>query len=111
LPYASDYSGSFSAQYVFDLGSLGQVTPLAVLTFSSGFYGQPANSILDKQDAYTKIDLRVTWDINDNLSVAGFVNNVTDEATATRFVWGGGGAMQASYAPPKLWGIKASLRF
>jgi hypothetical protein len=39
------------------------------------------------------------------------VNNVTDEATATRFVWGGGGAMQASYAPPKLWGIKASLRF
>jgi iron complex outermembrane receptor protein len=111
LPYASDYSGSFSAQYVFDLGSLGQVTPLAVLTFSSGFYGQPANSILDKQDAYTKIDLRVTWDINDNLSVAGFVNNVTDEATATRFVWGGGGAMQASYAPPKLWGIKANLRF
>ena len=111
LPYASDYSGSFSAQYVFDLGGLGQVTPLAVLTFNSGFYGQPANSILDKQDAYTKLDLRVTWDINDNLSLAAYVNNVTDEATATRFVWGGGGAMQASYAPPKLWGIKANLRF
>jgi len=111
LPYASDYSGSFSAQYVFDLGGLGQVTPLAVLTFNSGFYGQPANSILDKQDAYTKIDLRVTWDINDNLSLAAYVNNVTDEATATRFVWGGGGAMQASYAPPKLWGIRANLRF
>ncbi len=111
LPYASDYSGSFSAQYVFDFGGLGQVTPLAVFTFNSGFYGQPANSILDKQDAYTKLDLRVTWDVNDNLSFAAFVNNVTDEATATRFVWGGGGALQASYAPPKLWGIKANLRF
>lgn len=111
LPYASDYSGSFSVQYMFDLGGLGQITPLAVLTFNSGFYGQPANSILDKQDAYTKLDLRVTWDINDNLSLGAFVNNVTDEATANRFVWGGGGALQASYAPPKLWGIKANLRF
>jgi iron complex outermembrane recepter protein len=111
LPYASDYSGSVSAQYVFDLGAMGRVTPLATLTFNSGFYGQPANSILDKQDAYTKLDLRVTWDVNDNLSLAGFVNNATDEVTATRFVWGGGGALQASYAPPRLWGMKASVRF
>jgi iron complex outermembrane receptor protein len=111
LPYASDYSGSFSAQYVFDLGGLGQVTPLAVVTFNSGFYGQPANSVLDEQGAYTKLDLRVTWDINDKVSVAAFVNNVTDEATANRFVWGGGGALQASYAPPQLWGIKTNLRF
>lgn len=111
LPYASDYSGSFSAQYLFDLGNLGRVTPLAVLAFNSGFYGQPANSILDKQKAYTKLDLRVTWDINDKLSLAAFGNNVTDQATATRFVWGGGGALQASYAPPKLWGLKASVRF
>jgi iron complex outermembrane recepter protein len=31
--------------------------------------------------------------------------------TSTRFVWGGGGALQASYAPPRLWGARASFKF
>jgi iron complex outermembrane receptor protein len=111
LPYAADFSGSFSIQYAFDIGSLGTLTPLAVVNYNSGFFGQATNSVLDKQDAYTKIDLRLTWDISDNLSVQGFVNNATDEATAVRFVYGGGGQAQTAYAPPRLWGVKGSVRF
>ena len=111
LPYAADFSGSFSIQYALDIGTLGTLTPLAVINYNSGFYGQPANSLLDKQSAYTKIDLRLTWDLNERLSFQGFVNNATDEATASRFVFGGGGQAQTAYAPPRLWGVKGSVRF
>jgi iron complex outermembrane recepter protein len=111
LPYAADYSGSFSLQYAFDLGDMGRLTPLAVVSFNSGFFGQPANSVLDEQGSYTKVDLRLTWDVNETLSLQGFVNNATDEAVANRFVFGGGGQAQTAYAPPRLWGLKGSVRF
>jgi iron complex outermembrane recepter protein len=111
LPYAADFSGSFSIQYALDLGDMGRLTPLAVVSFNSGFFGQPANSVLDEQEAYTKIDLRLTWDATDKLSLAAFINNVTDEAVANRFVFGGGGQAQTAYAPPRLWGVKGSVRF
>lgn len=111
LPYAADYSGSFSIQYALDLGDMGTLTPLAVVSFNSGFFGQPANSRLDEQGSFTKVDLRLTWDATDNLSLQAFVNNATDEAVANRFVFGGGGQAQTAYAPPRLWGIKGSVRF
>jgi iron complex outermembrane recepter protein len=111
LPYAADYSGSFSIQYAFDLGDLGRLTPLAVVSFNSGFFGQPANSVLDEQGAFTKVDLRLTWDATDKLSLAAFINNATDEAVSSRFVFGGGGQAQTAYAPPRLWGVKGSVRF
>ena len=111
LPYAADYSGSVSVQYAFDLGDMGRLTPLAVVSFNSGFFGQPANSRLDEQGSYTKVDLRLTWDASETLSLQGFVNNATDEAVANRFVFGGGGQAQTAYAPPRLWGIKGSVRF
>jgi iron complex outermembrane recepter protein len=111
LPYAADYSGSFSIQYALDLGYMGRLTPLAVVSFNSGFFGQPANSRLDEQGSFTKVDLRLTWDATDKLSLAAFINNATDEAVANRFVFGGGGQAQTAYAPPRLWGIKGSVRF
>jgi iron complex outermembrane recepter protein len=111
LPHSPEYSGAVYASYDIDLGSAGKLTPYAVMTFSGSFYGQPFNSILEKQGAYSKIDLRLTWTPNEKFEVQGFVNNVTDKATATRFVWGGGGAMQASYAPPRLWGLRGSFKF
>jgi iron complex outermembrane recepter protein len=78
---------------------------------SDEFYGQPFNSILERQDAFVKADVRLTWEYNDRISTQVFVNNITDEATATRFVWGGGGALQASYAPPRLAGLTVSVRY
>ncbi len=111
LPHSPEYSGAVYASYDIDLGSAGTLTPYAVMTFSGSFYGQHYNSILERQGAYSKIDLRLTWALNERFEVQGFVNNVTNKATANRFVWGGGGALQASYAPPRLWGARASFKF
>jgi iron complex outermembrane receptor protein len=111
IPHSPEYSGSVSAQYDIDLGSAGKLTPYAQLNFSGAFFGNPFNSILDRQGAYSKLDLRLTWAYNDMFSLQGFVTNVTNKATATRFVYGGGGNLQASYAPPRLWGVRGSVRF
>jgi iron complex outermembrane receptor protein len=111
IAHSPTFSGAVSAQYDIDLGSAGTLSPYAQLNFSSFFYGQPVNSILDRQKGFAKLDLRLTWDIDERFSVQGFVTNVTNKATATRFVYGGGGGLQASYAPPRLWGLRASARF
>jgi len=111
IPYSPEFTGAVYASYEIDLGSAGTLTPYASINFSSSYFGQPFNSILEKQDAFNKIDLRLTWAYNENVSIQGFVTNVTNKVTSTRFVWGGGGAMQASYAPPRLWGARASFKF
>ena len=111
IPHSPPYSGSLSVQYAFDLGSAGTLTPFAQLNFSGAFFGNPFNSPLDRQKAFSKLDLRLTWDYSEKYSVQAFVTNVTDQGTATRFVYGGGGGLQASYAPPRLWGIRGSAKF
>lgn len=111
IPHSPKWTGAVFAGYDIDLGSLGTLTPFAMVSFSSSFYGQPFNSVLERQEGFAKLDLRLTWAYNENISIQGYVNNVTDKQTATRFVWGGGGAMQASYAPPRQWGLRGSFRF
>jgi iron complex outermembrane receptor protein len=111
IAHSPEYAGSISAQYDINLGSAGKLSPYAQLNFSGAFYGQAINSVLDRQPAFTKLDLRLTWAPNENFSIQGFVTNVTNKATATRFVYGGGGNLQASYAPPRLWGVRGSVKF
>jgi iron complex outermembrane recepter protein len=111
IPHSPELTGSLTGSYEIPLGGDMYLTPYAALTYSSSFYGQPFNSILEKQKAFTKLDLRLTLAFNEDIELQAFVNNVTDKATATRFVWGGGGALQASYAPPRQWGLRGSIRF
>ncbi len=109
VPYSPKYQGSLAVAYDMNFNGM-KVTPLAAFTFSDSFYGQPANVDAVKQSAFVKIDLRLNVQINKQLGVQLFADNVTDKQTATRFVWGGGGGLQASYAPPRLLGLKFSYK-
>ena len=111
IAHSPEYSGSLAVEYAIDLGGAGKLTPYAQVNFSGAFFGQPINSILDRQSAFAKLDLRLTYDYNDRYSLQAFVTNVTNKATATRFVYGGGGNLQASYAPPRLFGVRGSVKF
>lgn len=111
IPHSPSWTGAVFASYEIDLGDLGTLTPFAIMNFSSSFFGQPFNSILERQGSFQKVDLRLTYAPSENISIQAFVNNVTDEQTINRFVWGGGGALQASFAPPRQWGAMLSLRF
>ena len=109
IPYSPRYQGSLAIGYdVFMAGM--KFTPLVAVTFSDSFYGQPANVDLVKQAAFAKVDLRLNVQVNKQLGVQLYADNVTDKQTANRFVWGGGGALQASYAPPRMFGIKLSYK-
>ena len=105
LPYSPKQQGTLFAKYEFAAG-VGTITPMLVLTFSSGYYGQPTNAAIEKQGAYVKGDVKLTWKISDAFALQAYVDNVTDKQTINRFVWGGGGAMQVSGAPPRTFGLK-----
>jgi len=108
LPYSPRYQGAISARYEFPAPFGGTLTPLAAVTFSGGYYGQPANAEIEKQGSYVKVDLKLNWRANDKFALQAFVDNATDEQIINRFVWGGGGALQISAAPPRTFGLRLS---
>ncbi|GGE88614.1 TonB-dependent receptor [Niveispirillum cyanobacteriorum] len=111
IPYSPSWSGSVFTSYRIDLDGAGSLTPLAVLSFSDDFYGQPFNSKLERTNSYAKLDLSAAWENADgNVTVRAYVDNVTDKKVKNRTVWGGGGALQASYAPPQTFGLKITYR-
>ncbi len=111
IPYAAARSGSVSAAYTMGLGSMGSITPMVVVNFSSGYFGQIYNVEAERQGAYTKTDLKLNWRINDALNVQGFVDNATNTLVINRFVWGGGSTMQNSAAAPRTFGVKLGYKF
>lgn len=106
LPYAATYQGSVFTRYDFALPGGSTLTPMLVVFFSSGYFGQPTNAEIERQGSYVKGDFKLNWRINDHYSAQAFVDNFTDKQTLTRFVWGGGGALQASAAAPRTFGFK-----
>lgn len=110
IPHQPSWSGNMSIQYEIPLGGDSTLTPYAAVQFSDGYFGTPFNSGLDRQGSFAKVDLRLTYAINAQYSLQAFVDNLTDNAVANRFVFGAG-ALQKSYAPPRLWGLRASAKF
>ncbi len=108
LPYAPKYQGAVFARYDIQLPGGSTLTPTLVASFSSGYYGQPTNAEIEKQGAYVKGDFKLNWRINDTFALQAYVDNFTDKQTINRFVWGGGGALQVSAAPPRTLGLKLS---
>jgi iron complex outermembrane recepter protein len=111
IPHSPEWTGAVSVAYDIDMGGAGTLTPFVSANFSSAFFGQPANSVLDRQPGFVKVDARLTWEVTEDISLQAFVTNVFDEQTAARFVYGGGGALQASFAPPRQWGLTGRFRF
>jgi iron complex outermembrane recepter protein len=109
VPYSPKYQGSLSVAYDLFIADM-KFTPLLAVTFSDSFYGQPANVDSVKQSAFAKVDLRLNVQVNKQLAMQLYADNATDKQTATRFVWGGGGGLQASYAPPRTIGLKLSYK-
>jgi iron complex outermembrane recepter protein len=108
LPYAAKYQGSVFARYDFNLPGGGTLTPTLVVSFSSGYYGQPSNAEIEKQGAYVKGDFKLNWRMTNGLALQAYVDNITDKQTTNRFVWGGGGNLQVSAASPRTFGLKLS---
>jgi iron complex outermembrane recepter protein len=104
-----DWSGTLGASYEFDLGDGASLTPEFDVLYS-GSYLLSATAPNVVQKAYAKVDLRLTLRTADGLSVQGFVQNLTDQATLGRITTGTLSA-QGTYSDPRTYGIRLGYRF
>ncbi|MCC9624738.1 TonB-dependent receptor [Thalassospira sp. MA62] len=53
--------------------------------FTDGYYSDTENSASDVVDRYGMINTRLTYDVQENVALYGYVNNILDERTPTKF--------------------------
>jgi iron complex outermembrane receptor protein len=107
---APDWSGSLGASYEIALPGGATVTPEADLLYSDE-YLLSASTPNVTQEAYAKVDARVTFrTADDNISVQAFVQNLTSKATLGRITTGTLSA-QGTYSDPRTYGVRVGYRF
>ncbi len=109
IPHSPPYSGSAYASYEFDLGDWGTLTPFAAVTFSGAYHEQSFNDKLGREEPYAKLDLNLTWKYNPQVTFELFGTNVTNTSVQT-IVSYGGTPLQASYEPPRQYGLRLTVR-
>jgi iron complex outermembrane receptor protein len=111
IPYAPDYKFTGLVSYELPLGDRGTLTPQFALLYSGAYQNTDFNTVLDRQDAFAKLDLRLGWRSGSGrYNAEAFVNNVTDEITLNRATFGSRGLNQ-SYDAPRMWGFRVGARF
>jgi iron complex outermembrane receptor protein len=107
---APDWSGSLGASYEIPLPGGATLTPEADLLYSDE-YLLSASTPNVTQEAYAKIDARVTFrTADDNFSIQAFVQNLTNKATLGRITTGTLSA-QGTYSEPRTYGVRVGYRF
>ena len=98
--------------YDIKLGAAGTLTPEIQTYYNSGYILTDLTPDYGKNDAYFKTDLRLTYRTADGkYTVQAFVNNVEDQAIITRAVYTNHRALLVNFAPPRSYGLNASVRF
>jgi iron complex outermembrane receptor protein len=108
IPHSPKYSGAVYASYRLDLGGDSALVPFAAVAFAGHHDEQSFNDYLGRAPTWQKLDLSLTYEYNKQLSIEGFVDNVTDSKIQTLVSYGGT-SLQASYEPPRMYGMR--LRF
>lgn len=113
-PWSPTFTTNLGANYFFDLGERGSITPAVQFFYSDGYQAStvvPFSSVA-RQDSYTKTDLRITWDSpNQKYAVSAYVENIEDEAVNARVNVGGNDFVQTSFLAPRNYGIGLKARF
>jgi len=113
-PWSPDITFNLGANYIFDIGSWGSLTPAVQFFYSDGYQASAVLPFTEvaRQDSYTKTDISVTWNSPDeNYSLQAFVENIEDEAVNARVNVGGNDFVQTSFLPPRNWGLRLKTRF
>jgi len=130
LTYAPVYTISIVADWPFDLGDFGTLTPW-LRFYASGevqyrpsncpnaeclaLLGDPALVNDDAQEPYRLLDLRLGWATPDGrLSITAFVDNVTDEDIIQSQVVGSraiGSPIQVRFDAPRTAGLRVGVRW
>lgn len=84
MPRSPRFTASFGAQYAFDLGGYGSLTPRVDVYYRDWITFRQFDNELDEQPWYTRTDVRLTWLAEDQqLWVAFWARNLEDKAVKT----------------------------
>ena len=75
--------------------------------FVNDYYSDASNTETMKVDGYTTLNLHTAYDINPNITISGYVNNLTDEEVIYRVTTYG----QANVGAPRTLGVTLDYRF
>jgi len=117
LVQTPEHTLNLGAQYTFET-ALGGLTPRIDLFRSGDIYFLSANSPLERQSAYTLVDLSLAWrDPKGRWSLQAFVRNAGDEdvisndGLQSNTLGGGFGLDNYAYYPPRTWGLRVGADF
>ena len=107
LASSPNWTFNIGAEYEFNLGDMGTLTPRINFYFNDDMFLREFNKPVDKQDSYTKTDIVVGYrHPGGNLYVEGYVNNVEDEDVRTLLQSFPGHGLQFQLAEPRTYGIR-----
>ena len=109
--FSPDWRVNAGISYDIAIGE-SKLTPRVSTSFVSRYYATDFNAFIERQGAYTKTDLRLTYTSpGDRFTVEGFVTNLENTASISGGEFGGRGAYFIAYAPPRQYGIAAGFKF
>ena len=111
IPLSPKWTVTGSAAYDIEIGG-GTVTPSAQIYYNDGFDNLDLNLPIAKTKSYTKTDIRLTFvSSDDRITLQAYVENLEDHAVLNRTAIGANHSINASYAMPRTYGIKAGYKF
>lgn len=115
MPRAPAFSTTLAAQYDQSLGRWGTLTPRAQYFFSTALYFRASNFERDRQDAYSKLDFRLTWlSPEQHVMIEGLVDNALDaDVVSTRLISSPllGSPTVSTYNAPRTYGVRVGLTY
>jgi len=110
--FSPDYRIGAAVSYAVPLGNGATLTPRVQTSLVGQYYLTDFNAFIERQRPYSKTDLRLTYTApNDRYTLEAFVTNLEDRAVKSGGEFGGRGAYFIGYAPPRLWGVAAGVKF
>ena len=111
IPLSPEWTVTGSIAYDIPVGD-GRLTPSAQVYYNSGFDNLDLNLPIAKTGSYTKTDIRLTYvAADDRFTLQAYVENLEDHAVLNRTAIGANRSINASYAMPRTYGVKAGIKF
>lgn len=111
LVNAPEWNINVGAQYEYNLGDWGSLTPRMDLSYTSKVANDAKNAPALVQPSYALLNLSLTWrDADDAWSITAAGRNVTDKAYLITG-WSGSGYEEGVYGMPATWSLSLRRNF
>lgn len=110
IPMTPDFTLGLGGEYDIAVEG-GRVTPAFNIYYSSDYSTNDFDYAFGEQDAYTKLDLTLTYNADKGWYVQAYGRNVTDEETINRTVRFGQNAIVHNWSDPATYGVRVGFNY